>query len=100
MLAALVYYLVPLLTNKSIAAPRLINWIFWLWVVFLVVNSVLMLTMGIVAGNAFVAGVTGPALGAIVGTYMMPIGIISIICAIVALMFVVQILVTVSRRAS
>ncbi len=100
MVAALIYYLVPILTNKSIAAPRLINWIFWIWVVTLAIQSVLMITVGIVAGNAFAAGTVGPPLDAIMAPYMMPIGILSIICGIVALMFVVQILVSVGRKAS
>lgn len=99
MVAALIYYLVPILTNKSIAAPRLINWIFWIWVVTLAIQSVLMIIVGIVAGNAFADGTVGPPLEAIMAPYMMPIGILSIICGIVLLAFVVQILVTVGRKA-
>ncbi len=100
MLVALVYYLVPILSGKPIAAPGLINWIFWVFVVAFFINSVLMITVGIVAGNAFIAGVKGPQLGAIMGPYMMPIGILSIICGIVWLVFVVQTLVSVGRKAS
>jgi cbb3-type cytochrome oxidase subunit 1 len=98
MVAALIYYLVPVLTRKPIAAPRLINWIFWIWVVALLVGAILMIVVGIVGGNAFIAGAKGPQLGAVVGPFMMPIGIISIIWAIVMLMFVVQILVSVARK--
>ena len=98
MLVALVYYLVPILTNKSIAAPRLIDWIFWVFVVALTLQSVLMITVGIVAGNAFVAGTVGPQLEAIMTPYMIPIGILSIICGIVWLAFVIQILVTIGRK--
>ncbi len=100
MLVALVYYLVPVLSGKSIAAPGLINWIFWVFVVAFTIQAVLMITVGIVAGNAFVAGTVGPQLEAIMTPYMIPIGILSIICGIVWLLFVVQILVSVSRRAS
>ncbi len=100
LLAALIYYLVPLLTNKPIAAPSLINWIFWIWVFTVVVMNGLMIIVGIVAGNAFIAGTVGPQLEAIMTPYMIPIGILSIICGIVALMFVVQILVSVARKAS
>ena len=100
MLAALVYYLVPILTNKPIAAPRLIDWIFWVFVVAFTINAVLMITVGIRAGNAFIAGVVGPQLEALMTPYMIPIGILSIICGIVWLTFVVQILVSVSRKAS
>ena len=100
MLVALVYYLVPILTNKPIAAPRLINWIFWIFVIAFTINAVLMITVGIRAGNAFIAGVVGPQLEALMAPYMLPIGILSIICAIVFLIFVVQILVSIGRKAS
>ena len=100
MLVALVYYLVPILTNKPIAAPRLINWIFWIFVIAFTINAVLMITVGIRAGNAFAAGIVGPPLDALVAPYMMPIGILSIICGIVFLTFVVQILVSIARKAS
>jgi cbb3-type cytochrome oxidase subunit 1 len=99
-LVALVYYLIPILTNKPIAAPGLINWIFWVFVVAFFINSVLMITVGIVAGNAFIAGTVGPQLEAIMTPYMIPIGILSIICGIVWLTFVIQILVTVGRKES
>ena len=100
MLAGLVYYLVPVLTNKPIAAPRLIDWIFWIWVITVAVMNVIMIIVGVVAGNAFIAGTVGPPLDAIMTPYMIPIGILGIICGIVALMFVVQILVTIARKAS
>ena len=100
MVAVLIYYLVPILTNKPIAAPGLINWIFWIWVTSLAIVAALMITVGIVAGNAFAAGTVGPQLGAIMDPYMMLIGILSIICGIVMLIFVVQILVSVARKAS
>ncbi len=99
MVVTLVYYLVPILTNKPIAAPRLIDWIFWVFVVAFTINAVLMITVGIVAGNAFIAGTVGPQLEAIMIPYMIPIGILSIICGIVFLTFVVQILVSVGRKA-
>ncbi len=97
--AALIYYLVPILANKPIAAPRLIDWIFWIWVVGQAIGDALMIIVGIIAGNAFIAGTVGPQLEAIMAPYMMPIGILGIICGIVALMFVVQILVTITRKA-
>ncbi len=100
MVMALIYYLVPVISNKTIAAPRLINWIFWLSAVTIAVNAVLMITVGIIAGNAFIAGTVGPQLEAIMMPYMLPVGILSIVCGIVALMFVVQILVSIARKAS
>ncbi|MDZ4230638.1 MAG: cbb3-type cytochrome c oxidase subunit I [Dehalococcoidales bacterium] len=99
LLAAVVYYLVPVLSGKPIAAPRLINWIFWVFVIGFTIQAVLMITVGIRAGNAFIAGVVGPQLEALMTPYMMPIGILSIICGIVWLLFVVQILVTVGRKS-
>lgn len=99
-LAALIYYLVPRITNKSIVAPGLIDWIFWIFVVAFTINAVLMITVGIRAGNAFIAGTVGPQLEALMAPYMMSIGILSIICGIVWLLFVVQILVSIARKAS
>lgn len=99
MVVVLIYYLVPVLTNKPIVAPRLIDWIFWVFVVAFTINAVLMITVGIRAGNAFIAGVVGPQLEALMAPYMMAIGILSIICGIVFLLFVVQILTTIDRKA-
>lgn len=99
-LAALIYYLLPRVTNKSIAAPGLIDWIFWIWVIAGPIMWVLMIIVGIKAGTAFAAGTIGPPLDALMAPFMIPIGILSIICAIVALMFVVQILVSITRKAS
>ncbi|MDP2730906.1 MAG: cbb3-type cytochrome c oxidase subunit I [Dehalococcoidales bacterium] len=99
-LAALIYYLVPRITNKPITAPGLINWLFWVFVVAFTINSILMITVGIRAGNAFLAGVAGPQLGAIMDPYMMAIGILSIICGLIWLIFAGQILVSIARKAS
>ncbi len=99
-LVALVYYLVPILSGKSIAAPGLINWIFWVWVINLAIMGILMITVGIRAGNALAAGVAGPQLGALMAPYMMIIGFSGILCGIAAVTFVVQILVSVGRKAS
>lgn len=99
MVVALVYYLVPILTSKPIAAPRLIDWIFWVFVVVFTILAILMITVGIRAGNAFSAGVVGPQLEALMAPYMITIGILSIICALVFVTFVVQILVTIGRKA-
>src|SRR3972149_8298536 len=74
MLVALVYYLVPILTNKPIAAPRLINWIFWVFVVAFTIEAVLMITVGIRAGNAFIAGVVGPQLEELMAPLLNPSG--------------------------
>jgi cbb3-type cytochrome oxidase subunit 1 len=97
--AALIYYLLPILTNKPIAAPRLIDWIFWVWTMFLAIMAALMIFAGIAGGNAFVAGKTGADLDAVLGPYMIPIDILSILMGITILGFVIQILVTIGRKA-
>ena len=98
-LVALIYYLVPRITGNSIAAPSLINWLFWIFVVSFTIQAVLMLAVGISAGNAFLAGTVGPQLEALMTPYMIPIGILSIVCGIVWLVFAVQILVTIARKS-
>ena len=98
-LMAAIYYLVPILSGKSIVWPKLIEWIFWIYVVCAVGASVLLIIGGVVGGNAFAAGVKGAQLQAIITTYSMPGGILCMISAIAGLMFVVQILVSLTRGA-
>jgi cbb3-type cytochrome oxidase subunit 1 len=98
-LAGLIYYLIPILTNKSIAAPRLINWIFWVWAIDLPIMAILMISAGIAGGNAFANGTTGAQLDAVLAPYMIPIGILSILCGITVLTFVIQILVSIGRKS-
>ncbi|MBI4596645.1 MAG: cbb3-type cytochrome c oxidase subunit I [Candidatus Tectomicrobia bacterium] len=93
-----IYHLLPQL-GKPIAWPKLVDWIFWIFVIFLALNSIIMITVGIRAGNAFNSGVKGPQLDALMQPYMMTIGILSIILAIVGLLFVIQILVSAARKA-
>lgn len=99
-LMAAIYYLVPIISGKSIVWPKLIEWIFWIFVVCGVVASVLLIIGGSVAGSAFFAGVTGAQLEATIMTYAMPAGIFCTISAIMAVIFVVQILVSLSRPRS
>ena len=54
---------------------------------------------GVVGGSAFAAGVKGAQLTSIIMPYAMPAGILCTICVIAALMFVVQILVSLTRGA-
>ncbi len=98
-LMAAIYYLVPLFSGKSIVWPKLIEWVFWIFVVGTAVNGVLTIIGGTIAGNAFAAGVKGAQLSSIISAYMMPAGIFCTIAAIAGLMFVVQILVTLARGA-
>lgn len=93
-----IYYFLPLL-GKPIVWPRLINWIFWIFVIALAITAILMDTVGIRAGNAFNAGMKGPQLDALMAPYMMAIGMLSIICALVGLLFIIQILVSASRKS-
>jgi len=81
----------------SFVWPKLIEWVFWIFVVGTAVNGVLTIIGGTIAGNAFAAGVKGAQLGSIISAYMMPAGIFCTIAAIAGLMFVVQILVSLSR---
>ena len=97
-LMAIIYYLLPILSGKPIAWRGLINWVFWLWVVGVALSGALMLTAGIVAGNAFIAGITEEArLMPLIVPYMIPMGIFAYVAVIGAVMFVVQILVTLAR---
>ena len=96
-LMAAIYYLVPILSGKSIVWPKLIEWIFWIFVVCEVVGGALMIVAGIVGGSAFAAGVKGAELGSIIALYAMPAGIFCTIAAIAGLMFIVQILVSLAR---
>ena len=96
-LMAAIYYLVPILSGKPIVWPKLIEWIFWIFVVCGVVASVLLIIAGSVAGSAFFAGVKEAQLQGIVTTYAMPAGIFCTISAIMGVIFVVQILVSLSR---
>jgi cbb3-type cytochrome oxidase subunit 1 len=96
-LMAATYYLVPIFSGKPIVKPKLVDWIFWIFVVCGGVASALMTIAGILGGRAFAAGVKGTALSAVITPYAMPGGILCTICAIVGLIFVVQVLVSLSR---
>src|SRR3990172_7376911 len=48
-LMALIYSLLPQL-GKPIAWPKLIDWIFWVFVIALTINTIIMITVGIRAG--------------------------------------------------
>ena len=98
-LMAAVYYLVPIFSRKTIVWQPLVDWIFWIFVVCIVVGDALMIIGGIIGGGAFAAGVTGAQLGSIIMTYAMPAKILCTIAAIAGLMFVVQILVSLTRGA-
>jgi len=99
-LAAAIYYLVPKLSGKSIVWPKLIEWVFWIWVVSATICCAMMLTIGIIGGNAFIAGVTEEAqLMGIVMPYFIVMGSSAYLEGVAAVMFVVQILVTLARGA-
>ena len=89
-LAAVVYYLVPVLSGKSIVWPKLIEWVFWIWVVGTVVGCAMMITIGIIGGNAFIAGITQmPKLMAIVMPYYIILGFSAYFEGLAGVMFVV-----------
>jgi len=96
-LMAALYYIVPIISGKSIVWPKLIEWIFWIFVVCVTVGSILMIIAGVVGGSALAAGVKGPQLSSIIMLYAMPAGLLCTISVIAGLMFVVQILVSLAR---
>lgn len=98
-LMAAIYYLVPSLSGKPVVWPKLIEWIFWIFIVCTAAFGVLGIIGGMVGGTAFAAGVTGPQLASIVVPYMMPAGLLCTISVIAGLMFVVQILTSLSRAS-
>jgi cytochrome c oxidase cbb3-type subunit 1 len=98
-LMATLYHIVPNISGKSIVWPRLIEWIFWLFTICHAASQILIMIAGIVGGSAFAAGVKGAQLMSIVSSYAMPGGIFCTISAIAGVMFVVQILVSISRRS-
>ncbi len=98
-LMAAVYYIVPIISGKSIVWPKLIDWIFWIFATSGVFACVLLLIGGVVGGSAFAAGAKGPQLTAIITPYVMPSGILCTISAIAGVIFVVQILVSLSRHS-
>ena len=99
-LMATIYYQVPIFSGKPIVWPKLIEWVFWVWVVCLAAGSIFMLIAGIVGGQAFADGVKGEELRSIVIPYAMPGSILSTITAIPGLMFVVQIFVSLTRGSN
>ena len=99
-LMAAFYYIVPIISGKPIVWPKLIEWIFWIFVVCSAVGGVLMIIGGVVGGNAFAAGVKGAQLGSIIVPYAISASLLCTISAIAGLMFVVQILVSLSRRST
>jgi len=99
-LAAVIYYLVPVLSGKSIVWPRLIDWVFWIWVVTATICCSMMITAGVIGGNAFIAGTTDMAkLMAIVMPYFIVMSFSAYLEGVAAVMFVVQILVSLARKA-
>jgi len=94
------YYLVPLVSGKSLSWPGMVNWVFWIETITIAVNGVLMILAGISGGRAFQAGVMGPELDAVLGPYMTPISLFSILCGLVAIAFAVQIIHTAVKRAA
>jgi len=99
-LMGIMYYLVPLVSGKPLSWPRLVNWVFWLDTITIPVMAVLMIGAGISGGRAFQAGITGDAFNAIIGPYMMLIGIVSIVCGLTAILFSVQIIHPATKRAA
>ncbi|MEK7817099.1 MAG: cbb3-type cytochrome c oxidase subunit I [Actinomycetota bacterium] len=92
------YYLVPLLSEKQLSWPRMVNWIFWIEAILIPVVGALMLAAGIKSGMSYDDGLRGTALDDAITPLMLPVGILSIICGITALLFVAQILHTATKK--
>lgn len=92
------YYLVPQASGKALSWPWIVNWVFWLGTIAIALNNLLLIMAGIAGGSAFLAGARGPQLGAVIGPFMMPIGLISIVVSLVAVVFAIQIVHTAAKR--
>lgn len=99
-LMGVLYYLVPLVSGKSLSWPRLVNWIFWLEAIFITLMNVVMIGAGISGGRAFQAGIKGEELEAVLIPFMIPVSLFSIICGLVAILFAVQIIHTAAKRSA
>ncbi|MBM3705697.1 MAG: hypothetical protein FJW66_04135 [Actinobacteria bacterium] len=97
-LAGALYYLVPKVSGKSLSWPGVVNWVFWIFIVMLPINSLIMILAGISGGKAFIAGKSGPEIEAILTPFMIPVGILSIVCGIIFLIFSIQIIHTATKK--
>ncbi|MGZ5500846.1 MAG: cbb3-type cytochrome c oxidase subunit I [Nitrososphaeraceae archaeon] len=97
-LAGALYYLVPQVSGKPLSWPKVVNWIFWIFIVMFPINSLLMILAGIFGGKAFIAGAGGPEIEAVLTPYMIPVGILSIICGVIWLIFSIQIIHTAAKK--
>jgi cytochrome c oxidase cbb3-type subunit 1 len=99
-LIGIFYYMVPLLSGKKLSWPGYVNWVFWISTIVITINHILLILGGISGGKAFKAGMQGPELGELLKPYMIPIGMLSIICGIVYILFAIQIIHTAAKKAS
>lgn len=97
-LVAAVYYLFPLTTARPIAWHRVMALGFWVWVIAVVVNGIVMISTGIRAGTPLVAGAEGAPFDTLIGPNTMVIGIIRIIQVLIAALFIVEIVISARRQ--
>ena len=98
-LMAAFYYIVPNVSGKAIVWPRLIEWIFWIFVICHAVSQILIMIAGIAGGSALAAGASMATITGIVAAYAMPGGIFCTLTAIAGLIFIIQILISLARSA-
>jgi cbb3-type cytochrome oxidase subunit 1 len=98
-LMASLYYIVPNISGKSIVWPKLIEWVFWIFVICHAVSQILIMTVGIAGGSAVASGASMAKATGIVSTYALPGGISCTLAAIAGLIFIIQILVSLARSA-
>jgi cytochrome c oxidase cbb3-type subunit 1 len=98
-LAGALYYLVPQVSGKSLSWPKVVNWVFWIFIISFPIQSLLMILAGIFGGNAFIAGKSGAEIGTILEPFLIGVGILSIICGIIFLIFSIQIIHTATKKS-
>jgi cbb3-type cytochrome oxidase subunit 1 len=98
-LMATFYYIVPNTSGKSIVWPKLIEWVFWIFVICHAVSQILIMIAGIAGGSAVASGASMATATGIVEKYAMPGGIFCVLTAIAGVIFIIQILVSLTRGA-
>jgi len=92
------YHMVPKLSGNPLSWPKMVDWIFWIDLVVIILNGVLMIAAGIVGGHAAQAGMSQDAINAAITPYMIGIGIVSLICGLVSMAYAVQIIHTIVKK--
>ena len=98
-LMGVLYYLVPRISGNSLSWPKLVGRVFWFFVIGNALSAALMIGAGITGGNAFLVG-RAAELDAILGPFMLPVMLLSIVCGLIAVVFSVQIIHTATKSSA